>query len=249
MALKVWSAGDQALASDLNNNFQQGLQQQVATYASDTGTANVYAVTLSPAPASYAAGMVVVFKAGNASTGASTLNVNSLGAKTIKKNQGIDLGSGDIKSGQIVTAVYDGTNFQLVSPISTGSGSFAFGTISVPGGTGNQAITGVGFQPKLVKFYHNAGDAISNNSAISTMQGRAKSSSSRSVSYAYMRVGGADAGASVDTAKCIFAQHYNNGAGAWQNSAADFVSLDSDGFTINWSSVTFSTTVVYEAYG
>lgn len=82
-------------------------------YAADTGTANTYAITLSPAPAALAAGQRVRFKVANANTGASTLNVNSLGAKSLVKSGSTALGSGDLTAGQIVTAVYDGTNWQL----------------------------------------------------------------------------------------------------------------------------------------
>lgn len=101
-------------------------------YAEDGGSTDTYAVSLDPAPASYYAGMVVVFKANTANTGAATLNVNSLGAKTIKKNQNEDLADSDIKANQIVTVVYDGTNFQLVSTLPSGvnpSGTPAQGDI------------------------------------------------------------------------------------------------------------------------
>lgn len=82
-------------------------------YAADTGTANTYAITLSPAPAALAAGQRVRFKVANANTAASTLNVNSLGAKSLVKSGSTALASGDLAAGQIVTAVYDGTNWQL----------------------------------------------------------------------------------------------------------------------------------------
>lgn len=82
-------------------------------YAEDGGSTDAYVVSLDPAPTSYVAGLEVKFKANTVNTGAATLNVNSLGAKTIKKNFNEDLADGDIRAGQIVTAVYDGTNFQL----------------------------------------------------------------------------------------------------------------------------------------
>lgn len=85
-------------------------------YAADTGTANNYIVNLSPALPSYVTGMPIRFKAANTNTGTSTLNVNNLGAKTIKRHDR-DLAPGDIKAGQIVEVIYDGTYFQLVSPV------------------------------------------------------------------------------------------------------------------------------------
>jgi hypothetical protein len=87
------------------------IQQQHYTYANDTGAANAYAVTLTPAP-TLQVGSVVVFKAVNANTGASTLAVNGGTAIAIKKNATVALASGDIAAGQIITVIYDGTNFQ-----------------------------------------------------------------------------------------------------------------------------------------
>lgn len=52
-------------------------------YAADTGTANAYAVTLSPAPTALVDGMSFWFKAKTANTGASTLNLNGIGAQPI----------------------------------------------------------------------------------------------------------------------------------------------------------------------
>jgi len=98
--------------------------------AADSGTADTYAVTLTPAPSAYTARQVVIFTAGNASTGASTLNVNSLGAKTIKKYNDQDIESGDIESGQAVVCVYDGTNFQMVSLPGTGIDSADTGSLA-----------------------------------------------------------------------------------------------------------------------
>ena len=89
-------------------------------YGADISANDDYVVNLSPAPTAYVTGMQVAFKATTANTGAATLNVNGLGAKTIKKNVSTDLETGDILAGQDVICIYDGTNFQVVSsfPIS-----------------------------------------------------------------------------------------------------------------------------------
>lgn len=91
---------------------RNGSQQFVA---SDTGSAGTYQVALNPAATAYVVGMVVRFKAGTANTGISTLNVNSLGPIALKKNATFDLMAGDIRAGEIITAIYDGNNFQLVA--------------------------------------------------------------------------------------------------------------------------------------
>jgi len=86
-------------------------------YGADAGGDDTYSVTLDPVPAAYYAGMEVNFKPTTANTGACTLDVNGLGAKTIKKNVSTDLETGDIQAGQMVKVLYDGTNFQLVSTL------------------------------------------------------------------------------------------------------------------------------------
>ena len=88
------------------------------TFASGTtgGSANTQTLTLAPVPAAYVAQMVVHFKAGFTNTGATTLNVNSLGAKNLMKNVGgtvTALVAGDVASGICYVAIYDGTQFQV----------------------------------------------------------------------------------------------------------------------------------------
>jgi len=88
-------------------------------YAADTGAANAYVVTLAPAITAYTTGMRIYFKATNANTTASTVNVNGLGVKTISKLGDVALSAGDIKAGQLVELSYDGTNMQMLSQIAT----------------------------------------------------------------------------------------------------------------------------------
>lgn len=60
----------------------------------------------------YFIGMRITFKTANANTGASTVNVNSLGVKSLKKSDGTtDVTTGDIPAGQYVTFIYNGTHF------------------------------------------------------------------------------------------------------------------------------------------
>ena len=96
---------------------QAGLQKGAEVYGADAEANDTYVITLSPVPASYYTGMVIQFKANTANTGASSLNVNTLGAIAIKKRNDQDTETGDIESGQIVTVVYDGTNFQMQSQV------------------------------------------------------------------------------------------------------------------------------------
>ncbi|SDX83461.1 hypothetical protein [Tepidimicrobium xylanilyticum] len=81
-------------------------------YVIATGT-NSYAVNIQGITA-LTEGMSVKVKFTNANTGASTLNINGLGAKPIRKSNGNALSSGNIKAGQICHLVYTGSVFQLL---------------------------------------------------------------------------------------------------------------------------------------
>lgn len=118
---------DTTLAADSDSKIatQKATKAFVEATASPTGKSwNEYAVATSGsdayaiAPAgvtAYVAGQTFKFKADIANTGACTLNVNSLGAKSIKKNVSVAIETGDILLNQVVTVVYDGTNMQIVN--------------------------------------------------------------------------------------------------------------------------------------
>lgn len=78
-----------------------------------TGTANAQVLTFSVAPGALAFADVFFFEAGITNTGATTLNINSLGAKAIQW-AGSALIGGEIVSGQCYGVRYDGTQFQLI---------------------------------------------------------------------------------------------------------------------------------------
>lgn len=82
-------------------------------YAVTTGSANAYIATLTPALSSYVSGVTLRLNINVDNTGASTVNVNGLGVKTIKKANGTDVGSGNLKTGSIYTLAYNGTSFIL----------------------------------------------------------------------------------------------------------------------------------------
>jgi hypothetical protein len=89
-----------------------------STFYTDSGAANTYILTSSNGfatpvlnGAGYFNGMTIVFRAGNANSGASTVNVNSAGVKNLKKTDGTDVATGDILTTVDVVFRYDGTNF------------------------------------------------------------------------------------------------------------------------------------------
>lgn len=95
-------------------------------YAGTSAGTDIITATLVPAITAYVAGQIVALKAGGTNTGAATINVNSVGAKTIKKGKAgsLDLSAGDIAAGKMVLGLYDGTNFQLI-----GAPEFPSGTV------------------------------------------------------------------------------------------------------------------------
>lgn len=73
---------------------------------------NTITGSLSPAISAYASGQAFRFIPANANTGAATININALGAKTIQAG-GDALIGGELAANTVVTIVYDGTYFQL----------------------------------------------------------------------------------------------------------------------------------------
>lgn len=114
MAYTAPVSGGSATATAADTNWKESAIG-IYAYAADAGGTDAYAITLAPALTSYVTGQHIKFKANTANTGPATLNVNALGAKTIKKNITQDLDSNDILANQIIEVVYDGTNFQMVS--------------------------------------------------------------------------------------------------------------------------------------
>lgn len=91
--------------------------EDIGARISSTGSANAYAVAATQTITAYYDGLMVGFDANFANTGSATLNVDGVAAATIKKDGGAsNLIANDIVIGQKVQVIYDGTNFQMVSP-------------------------------------------------------------------------------------------------------------------------------------
>lgn len=105
-----------------------GIYPQVNASGTDTYVASFSGVT--PAPTSYSNGQRFAIKFTNANTGASTININALGVKTIVKSGSSSLEAGDISSGQILILIYDGTNLQIVGGGGGSSGGGDFWPLS-----------------------------------------------------------------------------------------------------------------------
>jgi hypothetical protein len=119
----VQTSSGQTSSDAVLNQVSIGISRYAANnFYIDSGSANTYVLTLAASminPVSstvgYFVGMTICFRAGNANTGASTVNVNSAGVKNLKKEDGTtDLASGDILTTRDSIFRYDGTVFRLV---------------------------------------------------------------------------------------------------------------------------------------
>lgn len=99
--------------------FYDHINATKTTSGTDTLT-----VSYDVAPTAYVSGDTFRLKLGGTNTGTATLNVNSLGAKTIKKADGTtNLSAGNLTSGYFAEFTYDGTNFVLTNGGAATSGS------------------------------------------------------------------------------------------------------------------------------
>ena len=102
--------------------------EAISLSGTNTYTANITWLS------SYQTGLNFLATFVNGNTSSATLNLNSLGAKTLKKFSGgslSDLSSGDISNGQIYQLVYDGAFFQVSIPGAGGGGSGTVTSVSV----------------------------------------------------------------------------------------------------------------------
>lgn len=109
--------------SDVNNCARQ-LMADIATEAQTNAVktlntisgADTITADMNPELTAYVAGMYVIFTPAAANTGAATLNIDGLGAKSIKKGNGAALVAYDLLTTVPALCVYDGTNFNLINP-------------------------------------------------------------------------------------------------------------------------------------
>jgi hypothetical protein len=113
--------------------------RRINAFYAATGTATALVLTPEQAVTAYVKGERWAFFPNVTNTGAMTLNISSLGAKSILRADGTALVSGDIGIGQFCELYYDGSAFRVVSGAGnkfTGNvtaGSLTAGTISGDG--------------------------------------------------------------------------------------------------------------------
>lgn len=131
-------------ASSLNNCGREMMAAIAKWYKDENGTlvsggsSNAYTLIPNRTITAYEGGLKFTFEANHTSTSTTpTLNVSSLGAKTITDQEGNALTIGDIVSGGIYTVTYDSGEgkFKLISSFVTASGivPFAYCRVSSTG--------------------------------------------------------------------------------------------------------------------
>lgn len=91
----------------------QGIINNRDGYGTSTNNGNAYSVTLTPAPVAYVDGLRVTVKINAANTGAVTINVNGLGAKSVLKSNGSVMTSNALRVNSVYSLVYNGLAFIL----------------------------------------------------------------------------------------------------------------------------------------
>jgi hypothetical protein len=125
---KFTGLGVGSAATDSANLSQ--VQSTVTKLLTSVSGADTITAVGAPVVAAYAAGQMFYFVATGDNTGAVTLNIDALGAKAVTRDGSVALAAGDIKSGEVVVVVYDGTRFQVVSQLNS-AGNATFANVSI----------------------------------------------------------------------------------------------------------------------
>jgi hypothetical protein len=107
-----------------------GFTGAILVTAADTGTAAAHVLTPTTALVGYTSMLCLLYMPNVTNTGAITVNVSGLGAKSIKTLANADPTAGDIVAGQPLLLMYNGTNF------------IAMAGSELLSKTGNQTLTG-----------------------------------------------------------------------------------------------------------
>jgi len=99
----------------------------VNAIATDTGTANNYAVTcVYGTPSAYNAGFTIAFIPANTNTGASVITVSPLGSLSIVDVNGNTLQAGAIQSGRLCALICMGSSFRIVNLLQSGGVPYSY---------------------------------------------------------------------------------------------------------------------------
>ena len=149
LALYKPALGESGYDDEVNNSFDIIDAAFGSTTASGTDT---YTATISPAITAYKTGLhyFITFTNANLLT-TSTINLNAIGAKTIKLPGGGALVIGSISTNHPAILKYDGTDMILLNSVIVSVASKIITTThELSAGSGTLVITGVGFKPSTI---------------------------------------------------------------------------------------------------
>jgi hypothetical protein len=195
-----------------------GVQDGTYLYLTSVAGTNTITATATLSMQAYATGQTFVLVPAVTNTGATTINVNSIGAKNVFVNGAACVG-GELVAGIPALITYDGTQFALVNTSSFASGIF---TRDMTTATGSQAVTGVGFRPRLILFLAAEGSTSQASIGFDLAGSSRASISNRNASAA-------DVWARSGTSYSIYAEQ-----GSGNVYAGGVTSFDADGFTVSW---------------
>lgn len=161
----VFSAVNDTLRQLMTDTVQEAAKGQARVLASVSGT-NTITATMTPDLDAYTAGMIVVFTPANDNTGATTLNIDSLGALDILDGRGSALVGGELIAG-----------VPTVLTLDAGADDWVISSLHSSYGTATLTLTGCTTSPtvlcsyiKVGKLYHfTATGAVSGTSSSTAM--------------------------------------------------------------------------------
>lgn len=119
------SVPDDGNLSNLVTEIDEAISIASGNYYVDSGSADVYVITPSPAVGSYVNGLTFRVKIAHTNTTTTpTLNVNSLGAVVITRSNGSAIVAGDIAAGFIATFVYSSATSRFLLVSSTNAATY-----------------------------------------------------------------------------------------------------------------------------
>jgi len=106
--------------STVNNTWREGIArmkrwfEDISGVKVTAGSSNTYTLAAARTVASYAQGDAYLFESNHTNTGAATINVDSLGAKSIVHNDGTALRAGDMTAAGMYLISYEANNDRFI---------------------------------------------------------------------------------------------------------------------------------------
>lgn len=212
------------------------VQDSTLSYLTSVAGTNTITATAAVSMSAYAAGQKFHFIPANTTTDAATININSIGAKNIYYD-GAALVGGELKQNVPATIVYDGTQFNITSPLFSGAttlkkvGGYAYlqtNTISGAATSSFDNLLTSSYDTYVLKVEGLV--VASDQEDISILLGTGSGPTYQTSSYQYSKIGmGLSAAVSTETQEAssdnvtsrIVLTRVNGNAGAVGNAAGE----------------------------